>query len=91
MSSAAVVIGALKLISDVIHMIKTKHTLITLSQNFKKVHKSTLSCVPPNCAVIKIIHRIRLQFTHTGWRPVVAAYQWWPFAFCTRSYAFVAP
>ena len=26
----------------------------------------------------------------TGWRPVVAAYQWWPFAFCTRNYAFVA-
>ena len=28
--------------------------------------------------------------TYTGWRPVVAAYQWWPFAFCTRNYAFVA-
>ena len=26
----------------------------------------------------------------TGWRPVVAAYQWWPFAFCTRNYAFLA-
>ena len=26
----------------------------------------------------------------TGWRPVVAAYKWWPFAFCTRNYAFVA-
>ena len=26
----------------------------------------------------------------TGWRPVVAAYQWWPFAFCTRNYPFDA-
>ena len=25
----------------------------------------------------------------TGWRPVVAAYQWWPFAFCTGNYVFV--
>ena len=26
----------------------------------------------------------------TGWRPVVVAYQWWPFAFCTDNYVFVA-
>ena len=32
---------------------------------------------------------LRIQYS-TGWRPVVAAYQWWPFAFCTRNYAFVA-
>ena len=35
---------------------------------------------------------ILLEFrSHTGLRPVVAAYQWWLFAFCTRNYAFVAP
>ena len=22
------------------------------------------------------------SMNYTGWRPVVAAYQWWPFAFC---------
>ena len=27
----------------------------------------------------------------TGRRPVLAAYQWWPFAFCTCNYAFTAP
>ena len=27
---------------------------------------------------------------HTGWRPVVAAYQWWPFVFCTGNYVFIA-
>ena len=27
---------------------------------------------------------------YTGWRPVVAAYQWWPFAVCTGNYVFVA-
>ena len=27
---------------------------------------------------------------YTGWRPVVAAYQWWPFSFCTGNYVFVA-
>ena len=26
----------------------------------------------------------------TGWRPVVAAYQSWPFAFCTGKYVFIA-
>ena len=35
-----------------------------------------------------ILHKIRQNLT--GWRPVVAAYQWWPFAFCTRNYVFVA-
>ena len=26
----------------------------------------------------------------TGWRPVVVGYKWWPFAFCTGNYVFVA-
>ena len=29
------------------------------------------------------------SMNYTGWRPVVTAYQWWPFAFCTCNYAFV--
>ena len=31
------------------------------------------------------------QFYCTGWRPVVAAYQWRPFAHCMDNYVFVAP
>ena len=30
------------------------------------------------------------EINTTGWRPVVAAYQWWPFALCTGNYVFVA-
>ena len=41
--------------------------------------------------VLKIVRNKNCNDNGTGWRPVVAAYQWWPFAFCTRNYAFVAP
>ena len=35
-------------------------------------------------------HKLKRNKNATGWRPVVAAYQWWPFAFCTGNYVFVA-
>ena len=32
----------------------------------------------------------RIPGVDTGWRPVVAAYQWWPFSLGTGNYVFVA-
>ena len=41
-------------------------------------------------AVIQWITSCHKNRMTTGWRPVVAAYQWWPFAFCKGNYVFVA-
>ena len=44
--------------------------------------------VPDDGSKPEVLSRIA-QAT-TGWRPVVAAYQWWPFAFHTGNNVFVA-
>ena len=55
----------------------------------------TLGLSGPGCSKLtKPLVNVSLKFqtliSYTGWRPVVAAYQWWPFAFCTGKYVFVA-
>ena len=47
----------------------------------------------PSISVVRLIDcpDMTIAVYCTGWRPVVAVYQWWPFASCTRNYACVAP
>ena len=78
------------------HFTATETAVNTVGSHNRRIHPKTvrnrlrefgLRARRPNVGLP--LNRAR-RARRTGWRPVVAAYQWWPFAFCTSNYVFVA-